>query len=271
MDFYHHKQRRLKTNIQDKRWKTKVVQTKFEFLVREMTLREWPMNSNQKNFTGNGPQVCQTIALLEEDAWILQHMSVAKQRNFGQQSILCGVFKALMRSISRFVGENWPAGWSHPLSKPTAVVSTRKSFSRETTSFNSFLGGFMHIWVGRKWPKDWSLPQKLSRNLGTSAAQSNSDDVAGRQNNLMENTRQRGLVHICMNMRRKKKGDEVGILFMGICTRKEWQQNGLQKVQQNAPWRMPTTKQVCWQSALASIGSKFEGCFNRLQKDNDRK
>jgi hypothetical protein len=60
-------------------------------------------------------------------------------------------------------------------------------------------------------------------------------------------------------------------LFMGICTRKEWQQNGLQKVQQNAPWRMPTTKQLCWQSALACIGSKFEGCFNRLQKDNDRK
>jgi hypothetical protein len=59
-------------------------------------------------------------------------------------------------------------------------------------------------------------------------------------------------------------------LFMAICTRKEWQQNGLQKVQQNAPWTMPTTKQVCWQSALASIGSKFEGCFNRLQKDNDR-
>jgi hypothetical protein len=38
-----------------------------------------------------------------------------------------------------------------------------------------------------------------------------------------------------MDIRRKKKGDEVGILFMGICTRKEWQQNGLQKVQQNAP------------------------------------
>ncbi len=123
-------------------------------------------------------------------------MSVAKQRNCGRQSILCVSFKALMRSISRFVGENWPAGWSHPLSKPTAVVSTRKSFSRETTSFNSFLGGFMHIWVGRKWPKDWSLPQKLSWNLGTSAAQSNSNDVAGRQNNLMGNTRQRGLVHM---------------------------------------------------------------------------
>jgi hypothetical protein len=69
-------------------------------------------------------------------------------------------------------------------------VSTRKSFSRETTSFNSFLGAFMHIWVGRKWPKDWSLPQKPS------AAQSNSDDVAWRLNNLMGNTRQRGLVHM---------------------------------------------------------------------------
>jgi hypothetical protein len=33
-------------------------------------------------------------------------MSAAKQRNFGRQSNLCEVFKALMRSISRFVGEN---------------------------------------------------------------------------------------------------------------------------------------------------------------------
>ncbi len=145
-----------------------------------------------KNFASNGPRVCQTMALLEEDAWILQHNECCKAKEFWLTKHSMWSFKALMRSISRFVGESWPAGWSHPLSKPppTAVVSTRKSFSRETTSFNSFLGAFMHIWVGRKWPKDWSLPQKPS------AAQSNSDDVAWRLNNLMGNTRQRGLVHM---------------------------------------------------------------------------
>ncbi len=76
-----------------------------------------------------------------------------------------------------------------------------------------------------------------------------------------------------MDTPRKKKGDEVGILFMGNCTRKGWQQNGLQKVQQNALWRMHTTKQVCWQSALAYIGTNLKdvstGC-KRIMIRNSR-